>query len=84
MKNKLLLLLITMLLSWYSLAQDSQDQSVATDEPQTTLEDPAGADAAEQTESDEITEDEEEDAPGRFIPSEQISQDLGVSFPIDI
>jgi hypothetical protein len=22
--------------------------------------------------------------PGRFIPSEQISQDLGVSFPIDI
>jgi len=84
MKNKLLLLLITMLLSWYSLAQDSQDQTVVTDEPQTTSEDPAGADAAEQTESDEITEDEEEDAPGRFIPSEQISQDLGVSFPIDI
>jgi hypothetical protein len=23
-------------------------------------------------------------APGRFIPSEQISQDLGVSFPTDI
>lgn len=23
-------------------------------------------------------------APGRFIPSEQISQDLGVSFPVDI
>lgn len=22
--------------------------------------------------------------PGRFIPSEQISQDLGVSFPVDI
>jgi hypothetical protein len=23
-------------------------------------------------------------SPGRFIPSEQISQDLGVSFPVDI
>lgn len=30
-------------------------------------------------------EDEEEDSGGgRFIPSEQISQDLGVSFPADI
>ncbi|ALO47571.1 hypothetical protein [Pseudohongiella spirulinae] len=26
----------------------------------------------------------EGEAPGRFIPSEQISQDLGVSFPVDI
>ena len=24
------------------------------------------------------------ESPGRFIPSEQISQDLGVSFPVDI
>lgn len=27
---------------------------------------------------------EEEDSPSRFIPTEQISQDLGVSFPADI
>ena len=26
----------------------------------------------------------EEDSPSRFIPTEQISQDLGVSFPADI
>ena len=29
-------------------------------------------------------EDSEEDSPSRFIPTEQISQDLGVSFPADI
>jgi hypothetical protein len=27
---------------------------------------------------------EDEESPGRFVPSEQISQDLGVSFPVDI
>ncbi|MCB1671412.1 MAG: hypothetical protein H7A04_12140 [Pseudomonadales bacterium] len=26
----------------------------------------------------------EEESPSRFIPTEQISQDLGVSFPVDI
>ena len=29
-------------------------------------------------------EDEEEDSAGRFIPTEQLSQDLGASFPVDI
>lgn len=29
-------------------------------------------------------EEAEQDSPARFIPSEQISQDLGVSFPADI
>lgn len=28
--------------------------------------------------------EEEEESPGRFIPTEEISQDLGVSFPVDI
>lgn len=27
---------------------------------------------------------EEEESPGRFIPTEQLSQDLGASFPVDI
>ena len=27
---------------------------------------------------------DEEGSPGRFVPTEQISQDLGVSFPVDI
>jgi len=33
---------------------------------------------------DEQTDEEEEESPSRFIPTEQISQDLGVSFPVDI
>lgn len=32
----------------------------------------------------EVTESDQQDTPDRFIPSEQISQDLGVSFPADI
>ena len=35
-------------------------------------------------ESDQADDLEEEDSPSRFIPTEQISQDLGVSFPADI
>ena len=27
---------------------------------------------------------DEEESPGRFVPTEPISQDLGVSFPVDI
>ena len=37
------------------------------------------ATAAEMTEPSD-----EEESPGRFVPTEQISQDLGVSFPVDI
>ena len=32
----------------------------------------------------EMTEPSDEEEPGRFVPTEQISQDLGVSFPVDI
>ena len=35
-------------------------------------------------ESDQGDGEAEEDSPSRFIPTEQISQDLGVSFPVDI
>ncbi|MDA1290033.1 MAG: hypothetical protein O3C37_04070 [Proteobacteria bacterium] len=30
------------------------------------------------------TNEDEEESSGRFIPTEEISQDLGVSFPVDI
>jgi hypothetical protein len=33
---------------------------------------------------DSSTEEESAQGTGRFIPSEEISQDLGVSFPVDI
>jgi hypothetical protein len=28
--------------------------------------------------------DDPDNSPGRFIPTEQLSQDLGASFPVDI
>lgn len=40
------------------------------------------SDEADAGEPVEALEDEE--SPGRFVPTEQISQDLGVSFPVDI
>lgn len=40
------------------------------------------SDEPEAGEPGEALEDEE--SPGRFVPTEQISQDLGVSFPVDI
>ena len=33
---------------------------------------------------DETQPSDEEESPSRFVPTEQISQDLGVSFPVDI
>ncbi len=42
-------------------------------------------DIADSTETEEELEtDEVEISPARVIPTEQISQDIGVSFPIDI
>lgn len=43
------------------------------------------AEASDSATAAEMTEpSEEEESPGRFVPTEQISQDLGVSFPVDI
>jgi hypothetical protein len=47
-------------------------------------EDSASTQSELDEESDQTDELEEEDSPSRFIPTEQISQDLGVSFPADI
>jgi len=40
--------------------------------------------SAENDGEQEITADQEEQGAGRFVPTEEISQDLGVSFPADI
>ena len=43
------------------------------------------AEASDSATSAAMTEpSDEEESPGRFVPTEQISQDLGVSFPVDI
>ncbi len=78
------LLLPLLMVSAAAVAQDTTPQDVAGDV----------SDQAEQqnevlqqeefilNESDEA--EEEEESPDRFIPTEEISQDLGVSFPVDI
>jgi len=58
------------------------DQEAATQtDPQQVL---ADTDQEPADEDDDVDLEEDEDAPSRFIPTEQISQDLGVSFPADI
>jgi len=72
-------------------AQQQTDDTESTEQPAT------GDDSAEQAPGDADTEDadlpdidsqpidgSQNAGPGRFIPSEQISQDFGVSFPVDI
>lgn len=40
--------------------------------------------AGEESGAEDNTQDQEEETDARFIPTEEISQDLGVSFPVDI
>lgn len=73
------------------LAQDSSQTQQETTNPETG-DGPDTANAADGTQAivDESEElilaetEEEEESPDRFIPTEEISQDLGVSFPVDI
>ena len=59
-------------------AQDVDQQQAAGTDPQSVQDAQDNAlIAAEETEV-------EEESAQRFIPTEQISQDLGVSFPVDI
>jgi|TARA_B100001105_G_scaffold75447_1_gene59547 hypothetical protein len=51
--------------------------------PEETLADESN-DPESGNEGDEQEAEEERQSSGRFIPTEQISQDLGVSFPVDI
>jgi hypothetical protein len=72
--------LILILLSLFALSLTAQEPPAGQNEPEES--------ATEAAESELIldgveTEDEEE-SPERFIPTEEISQDLGVSFPVDI
>jgi cytoskeletal protein RodZ len=72
-----------------SQSQQSQSQQPAGDQVQNQTESASGDAAAQDTAEPLPDIDSQPIAPGarsngRFIPSEQISQDLGVSFPVDI
>ena len=70
-------------------SQQNQSQQPAGEQAQNPTE-PASGDAAAQDTAEPLPDiDSQPIEPGarsngRFIPSEQISQDLGVSFPVDI
>jgi len=71
----------------YSQDTGTDEQTASSNEVETSG---ANAETEEQEQSSETTpeltqvEDEEEQSSARFIPSEQLSQDLGASFPVDI
>lgn len=74
--------LLTLLSGWQALLAQDTAQADAT-------EDTAAQSEQEQSQLEEElilaeTEADEEESPDRFIPTEEISQDLGVSFPVDI
>lgn len=88
--------LFLLLLAPLAMAADNAPQT-ATDQPPAAAEEvlqpaPIETPAAPATDSELILADIEEDESadedtlrnGRFIPTEEISQDLGVSFPVDI
>jgi hypothetical protein len=68
----------------------AQQQTGAENEVTDDAEEQVAAEAAAETDAllpdldSQPIERVEGQAPGRFIPTEQISQDLGVSFPTDI
>ena len=65
-----------------SEAEQAQDGRASDDE---SAEQPAAEEQSERPDIDsQPIESDTSNRPGRFIPSEQISLDLGVSFPVDV
>lgn len=88
------LLLLWLCLAGPVTAQPDEEETDVEGEVSPVTDQPGGIQAANESiaenggdedgEAEGEEEDEEDSGAGRFIPSEQISQDLGVSFPADI
>lgn len=85
-------LLIFALLSFFQLTnaaendppvQDAAPQEPEQVEPKSVVKAQEANSDADATENPDEKEDEEKSS-ARFIPTEEISQDFGVSFPVDI
>ena len=63
-------------------AQDADLQEVLQTESDISIE--SQEDSSDLIAAEILDTNEDEEPSGRFIPTEEISQDLGVSFPIDI
>ena len=68
-----------------SLAAESQSEQTEENSEAIVSGEVDGSANSDSVAVDAVTEPfDEEESPGRFVPTEQISQDLGVSFPVDI
>lgn len=81
-------IVLWLLLSSAAIAQDVADDAAADSEQQSADETEISDQAQNGPRPDDLDSQPidrpADQAPGRFIPSEQISLDLGVSFPVDI
>ncbi|MGB4247728.1 MAG: hypothetical protein WBJ75_08425 [Pseudohongiellaceae bacterium] len=93
MKQKhLLSILLTMLMSvpltlhaqTTQPPADADDTAVGADPVRDEVQQVADADDTTDVDASDTDAEEEVDGNARFIPTEQVSQDLGVSFPVDI
>ena len=84
--------LIMLMAVFFSLLAWAQNDSVTEEDSieQQLIDAELGSEESGVAEDDEIvienneTEEQEQNSNSRFVPTEQISQDLGVSFPVDI
>ncbi|MBS24727.1 MAG: hypothetical protein CMQ28_03695 [Gammaproteobacteria bacterium] len=89
---KKLFLLFSLFFASSVWGQDQAPEEAETEsqnEQQTIIDTDLSSEELAAAENDELilgdeAEEQEEGANSRFIPTEEISQDLGVSFPVDI
>lgn len=65
-------------------AQDQTPETIPATELEVAADEPVSEEPTTNSDTDDVAESGEAEASGRFIPTEEISQDLGVSFPANI
>ena len=89
MKKLFLLFSLFFALSVWGQDQAPEEAETESQNEQQALDTDLSSEELAAAENDELilgdeAEEQEEGANSRFIPTEEISQDLGVSFPVDI
>ena len=80
---RLFLSMVFLLSSPFALAQEAGQADEKESSAMESQEIETDVDEALSTDNEEVLA-QEADTDSRFIPTEQISQDLGVSYPVDI
>ena len=89
MKKLFLLFSLFCTLSVWAQDQATEEAEIESQNEQQALDTNLSSEELAAAENDELilgdeAEEQEEGSNSRFIPTEEISQDLGVSFPVDI